>query len=243
MANLNDNDRQLIERYIDEELTIEETEAFVQRVQTDKIFAEEILAYQQAVAAIKSANRAQLKAQLQQHVQQKAPKSPRILRGWLVALAAAASFFVGWLVIGYPQPKSRSYEEAFQMYFQPANSGGIEKSTTTQLSTLDSAYLAYDNSNWQTALNLFNNIANPTPKTLYLKANTLIALNLSAQATPILYSLKNNAAFAERHEDVEWLIALCAMKTGDITPLQALSKTPTHLYVARAKELLITISK
>jgi thioredoxin-like negative regulator of GroEL len=238
MENLNNQDRQLIERYLDGLLTPQEQAAFTQRCQTDTAFADELAAYQMAVVAVKTANRAQLKAQLTQHVQKNTLKRRTLLRGWIVGLAAAASLLIGWFFFRQSAPKPISPEAAFQIAFQAAPSGGIEKSTTTQLTLLDSAYLAYDNQQWQSALSLFNKINDPKPKTLFLKANTLISLKDVDNALPILKELNSNPQLSERKEEIDWLIALCFLKKADASYLKRISEIPNHLYTLKAKALL-----
>ena len=238
MANLNENDIRLIENHLDGLLTPAEQENFAQRCLNDKIFADEVFAYQNAHDAVFAANRTQLKARLQQHAQQKTEIKPIVNRKRLFAFSAAAAVLVGWFIIGNFFPKPHNFETDFQTNFQPMSSGGIEKSTNTQLTLLDSAYLAYDNRNWETAINLFNKTNNQTPKTLFLKANAYLAHNKSENALPILYALKNNPQFSEHREDVEWLIALCLMRKGDTSELKKISQMPDHFYAGQAKKIL-----
>jgi thioredoxin-like negative regulator of GroEL len=238
MENLNNQDRQLIERYVDGLLTPEEQAAFTQRCQTDTVFADELAAFQMAVVAVKTANRAQLKAQLTQHVQKNTLKRRTLLRGWIVGLAAAASLLIGWFFIRGNAQNPSTPEEAFQTAFQAAPSGGIEKSTTTQLTLLDSAYLAYDNQQWQMALPLFDKINDPKPKTLFLKANAFMALKDVDNALPILKELNSNPQFSERKEEIDWLIALCFLKKADASYLKRISEIPNHLFAMKAKVLL-----
>jgi hypothetical protein len=238
MENLNNKDRQIIERYVDGLLTPEEQAAVTQRCQTDTAFADELTAYQRAVVAVKTANRAQLKAQLTQHVQKKTLKRRVLLRGWFVGLAAAAALLIGWFFIQQTAPKNLSHEEAFQIAFQAAPSGGIEKSTSTELSLLDSAYLAYDNQQWQTALALLNKINDPKPKTLFLKANAYLALKDVDNALPILNDLKNNPSFLDRQAEVEWLIALSALRKGDVSNIEKIANSTNHAFSAQAKKVV-----
>jgi anti-sigma factor RsiW len=243
MVNLNDEDRQLIERHLDGLLTTTEQLEFAQKCQSDEVFAAQVRAYEQAVSAVKVGNRAQLKAQLTQHVQKKKVKRMKLLRGWFVGLSAAASLVIGWFVFGHNAPKTYSYEEAFQVAFQPAHSGGIEKGAPTQTSLLDSAYQAYDNQNWQVAIALFDRLDAPKPKTLFLKANAYLAIGQPEKATPILNDLKKNPQLAERQEDIDWYLALCALRKGDTEGVQKLVAMPNHLYYARAQKLLEQIKR
>jgi hypothetical protein len=245
MTQLNDIDIQLIESHLDGLLSAEEQVSFKQRCLRDTAFANHVLGYEQAVCAIKIANRTQLKARLQQHAEQKKAESQPIslknvpvLRGWIFRFAAAASLLIGGFLFWYFQPKSQNYETAFQIAFQPMPSGGIEKSTNTQLTLLDSAYLAYDNHDWQTAIRLFDALEKSTPQTSFFKANAYLALKDTENALPLLNTLKNNTQFAERQEDVSWLVALCLMKKGDTSNILKISQTPSHLYMRQAKKVL-----
>jgi hypothetical protein len=250
MVELNDIDKRLIESHLDGELSIDEQAAFAQRCSTDAAFADEVRAYEQAVLSIKLANRSALKSKLQAHAAaQKEVKeevktvalptqNPKRLRLVIVALAAAASLLIGAFVLGYLTPKTTDYDAAFQLAFTPTDSGGVEKNSTTQLTLLDSAYLAYDNKNWQNAANLLNAIPQPTPKTLFLKANAYLALNDVDKALPILKDLQNSPLFAERKEEVEWLMALCSVKKGDVTGVQKMAEMPNHAYFAKAKKVV-----
>lgn len=245
MAQLNDTDIKLIETHLDGLLSTEEETNFTQRCLNDTVFADEVLAYQQVLTAIKAANRTQLKARLQKHAEQQKRESlpiplesSKIRRGWIVAFAAAASVLIGGLLFWYLQPKSPNYEAAFQMAFQPMPSGGDRKSTNTQLTLLDSAYLAYDNYNWKTAISLFNALEKPMPKTLFLKANAYLALNDTENALALLKTLKNNTQFVAQQDDVAWLIALCSMKKGDTSDLKKIADMPNHLHANQAKKVL-----
>lgn len=238
MENNNEKDNLLIERYFDGDLSAEEQAVFAQRRATDPSFSAEIEAYQQAITAIERAGRQQAKARLQAHSAQKTLKRRKILRGWLMGLAAAATLFIGWLVSGNFASKRVSTDEAFDTAFVPFESGGAEKGGGAVLTRVDSAYLAYDAHNWQNAAQLFDKLNNPTPKTRFLKANAYIALHDLDKAIPILNDLQSNAEFVERREQVEWLIALCQLKKGHIEALKNIANTPNHLFSKRAKDIL-----
>jgi hypothetical protein len=245
MVEINDIDRQLIESHLDGTLSAEQQAAFAERCSTDALFAAEVRAYEQAVLSVKLAKRSALKAQLQAHAAQKEVKTvslpeqnTRRLRFVIVGLAAAASLLIGAFVLGYLTPKTTDYEAAFRTAFAPTDSGGVEKSGNTQLTLLDSAYLAYDNKNWQVAVNLLNAIPQPTPKTLFLKANAYLALNNADMALPILKDLLNAPNFGERKEEIEWLMALCLVKKGDLTGVVKIAETPIHAYNMQAKKMV-----
>lgn len=248
MTNLNDNDL-LIERYFDGLLTTQEQTDFAQRRLKDTDFDREVLAYQKALDAIKIANRMRLKAQLTEHAHKNKVKRWKILRGGAYSLLAAASLVIGWFIFRDNAQKPLTYEAAFNETFKVAKSGGVEQSTNTELSLIDSAYLAYDNKDWQRSLDLLEKIKEPKSKTLFLKANAYMVLNNTEKAALILNDLKDNppnesgfrpdsANVNERQEDIEWLLSLCALRQGNTSDLQKIAKNTNHFYALQAKDLL-----
>src|SRR5688572_22012439 len=63
---MGDQDRQLIERYLAQELTSSEKSEFENRLKHDQEFAQELQAYKNAIEAVKLAQRDQLKKRVQE---------------------------------------------------------------------------------------------------------------------------------------------------------------------------------
>ena len=248
MANLNDNDRAFIERYVEDALTLTEQAEFSQRYATDMAFAAEVERYRRTLTAIQAAGRTRLKTRLQAHAaQQQAKQSPfKFIKGgssvskmrWILGASAAASILLIWFMFGYLQPQRLTFDEAFQSNFKAAQSGGIEKGGSTEHTRLDLAYAAYDNEDYQKSLMFFSQLDNLTPKSRFLQANARMALDDVNGALPILMSLQSNPDFKEQREEVDWRIALCYLKKGDITYLKNIEKASNHHFSKDAAALL-----
>jgi predicted Zn-dependent protease len=125
----------------------------------------------------------------------------------------------------------------------------LEKDGTASEKLLMEAFQAYEDGAYQKAFDLFRQLASPSDPyryndLLFYRANTLIALNRSAEAIPML-ELIIQVNETSHLTSAKWFLALAYLMNDQETKakplLEEVAKTPA--YKGKAEKLLASLSK
>jgi tetratricopeptide (TPR) repeat protein len=221
MTELNPQDIQLIERYLDGQLEGNENTIFTQRMAMDTDFKRAVESYEEAVLAVKLAGEDGITAVLKQEqaklggaqvvpINAKTPKTFSILRGSLVAAGIAALLFVGYWILDKPKTLS----PLVAAYFQPYPALGITRGDETQ-DIATEALRTYAVNDYKNAIPLLGQSFQLKKDSLLLfyKSIAYLGIGQAAQAQPILTALQGSESVPT--ESVEWYLALVYIELGD----------------------------
>ncbi len=240
----NENDIALVERYFDLELSDQEMTHFNHRLESDSNFK---ALFDREKTLIQSIRYEGLRNDLGvlKEIEKRASQ-PRTLSktlrldAWYFKVAAAIIIVVvaGRLLL----PTHEDSEELFQAYFKPyPNTFEPTMRGADEVTQRSEIFLAYDQHNYQKALEGFNEILSKgnDPAVLLLAGNANLALgNVDEAKNNFRILIKN---FDELDTQAKWFLSLCYLKEGDIDQarmmLEELGGTEIF-YANKAKELL-----
>ncbi|WP_109851450.1 tol-pal system YbgF family protein [Aquimarina sp. AU58] len=229
----------LISKYIQGTLTIEEQQEFDTLLSVDQNFRDEILFHTNLKKVVEHKdddNFRHLLSDLESNVKKK-----KTLKWWY---AAASILILLGTVYFWNTKKPMSNEELFATYFKPYRNilQPVVRSDEHK-NKISVAFNAYENGNFKKALDAFNTVLETEENdTLqFYKANALLKLNEAKKAIIILEGqseIKNS--FSEKNH---WYLAMAYLKVDQLNKakeqLELLIKIPDSEYKKEeAKELL-----
>lgn len=240
----NENDIALVERYFDQELSDQEITSFNQRLESDSNFKalfdrEKMLIHSIRYEGLR--NDLGVLKQIEKRASQNNPPTKSLrLDSWYFKAAAVIIIVViaGRVLL----PRQEDSEELFQNYFKPyPNTFEPTLRGSDDVTQRSEAFLAYEQHNYQKAVEGFNEILKNgnEPAVLLLAGNANLALGNVEEA-------KNNFRilikdFDDLDTQAKWFLSLCYLKEGDIDQakmmLEELGGTEIF-YADKAKELL-----
>lgn len=240
-----ENDIDLVERYFDAELNMEEMENFSTRVAHDEAFKSLVQREKIIIGAIRSQglqDNLQYLKSIEEKIQgnQSSPTVPRIRNWYYYAAAAVVTLLISVTYLLLPSQHTTeelfaSYFTAYPNVFEPTMRG------TNMATTRTEAFQAYEHKNYEKARELFTTLlaAEKDPEVLLLLGNSNLMLGHTAEARQNLVTLIQD--FDDLDIPAKWYLSLCYLKSGDRENarkmLEELGETEVS-YASKAKELL-----
>ncbi len=225
----------LIERYLDEDLTREELEMFSRKLKEDTEFSQLYYEMDRFVEGIRrSASQTSMEeklARLEQSLPVKKNQSEgsgtqvrrlwRGVRDYKYAIAASISVLIAAAIIFFNPFYSGKMGpvQLADMYFEPFENagGGIKRSADEEKELLQEALLAYDQGNYVSAIGLFNEIPVTDEnrlEVLMYAGNAYLATGQTAQAKEMFTNIiEDNMGLVIQ---AKWYLSLCYLKEGDV---------------------------
>jgi TolA-binding protein len=234
-------DIDLIERYFDNALSAEETEALRVRVKNDrefqKLFDRETL----LVKAIKYEGAARDLAFLKGVEQSIGGKETTVKKNTWYYYAAAASVAILALAVLIPSGKVTP-ETLYAEYFQPhPNNFDVTLRGESENDLRNRAFQAYEQGNYQAAASLFTELlkTDQDAGALMLLGNSHLMLGKTELAKQNFSDIINN--FDDLDTAGKWYLSLSHLRDGEIDEARTLLKevgSARSPYADRARELL-----
>ncbi|GAA0872897.1 hypothetical protein GCM10009117_20440 [Gangjinia marincola] len=235
---------ELIERYFEQKLTVEEQAEFDALLKNDTAFSKEVDFRNDVKQAINLNKREEQKALLQGFEEElnnattsQQSTTPKI---WLVAASIVALIAVG--IYGALQFSSQSPDELYLAYYEPYENvvKPIERGEVSE-DAVTKAFAAYEMENYQFAIKQFDSLYTITNEGYYLlyQANAYMALDQYDQAIPLLE--KHIALKDDFQPKSLWYLGLSYLKTerADMAkPLFELLVSNNGYKAAKSKEIL-----
>lgn len=234
----------LIEKYLNDELTTEEKQGVDRRLATDKALADEFTRRQTAHKALDYLVAKNLKAQLQElEEQEKIIPIARKRRSLWAGLSVAASVLLlaGFFYLLFPHGKMTNPELAASYYEMPDfNSRGGEAALPGQ-ELLTSGLAALQNSEYAAAVAAFESIPENDPYYLTAQYYLAHALYLTGQYERAAEKFAGVAAANDLRyrEEAEWygLLSCLAQNADCSAPLNDLVSNAGHAYHHQALKI------
>ncbi|SFU20184.1 hypothetical protein SAMN04489724_0262 [Algoriphagus locisalis] len=198
----------LIDGYLSNSLTALQKQEFNKLMSEDQQFAEEVAFHEKMKVAIRLEERERLKARFNTLDPQSNTK-----KMWWYAAAAILFFgIMGWW--GSAQ-FSRDSENLYYSYFEPYPNvvEPIVRSDAEQSGLSAQAFAWYEKGEYEKANDAFATLFEENQKAadLFYQAISLMALDRSAEAIPLLEQQKEEDSF---YEAAQWYLALAYLKEG-----------------------------
>ena len=238
------NSQELIEKYVNGEMSDAERKAFEDNLTDDTKLANELLSYQKSRLAIKAAIRQEIREDtgkaLQDWKNKKKRRTRRIYR-WSIAAtillitAIGISFFIG-------NKQTVSPDQLFAAHFELPKVSNI-RTNSSDHPIFEQAVTAFYEKSFTTVLDLLSPQA--TDPDISLSSDALImlgvshlALNNLSQAINVLQKVDSSGSL---YQDAEWYLALAYLKNGQTNEakqiLGKIAQTPRHFKRQEAKEI------
>ena len=232
---------ELIEKYVQNNLSSKEKIRFDELFKSDIDFKEEAIFQinlKKAIIIEDESNFRNLISDLEYKANK--PKQKRSYIKWL----AAASIL---LLLSLPflnRFNKTSYNELFAQNFEPYRNviQPIERNSNVQ-DEKELAFTAYEKGDYDTAITLFSNLYNSTKEPYYLfyKANALLKLDKADEAVPLLLEhLRSNDTLTEK---TYWYLALSYLKLNDEENVKKNLKIIIENKKYKSKEALKLLNK
>ncbi|MEO1053650.1 MAG: hypothetical protein AAFX87_23645 [Bacteroidota bacterium] len=216
---LSEGDKTLIEKYLDADLSDQESEAFEQKMTDSKEFAEEVKLSTGVLNAIASHQKQALRTELR-NMYDEAKQEGTILKNtrakywpWI----AAASILLILTVLYFIQPGSINHEQIYTSYYKayPAS----PNTRSVQVEKYDVAMEAYRKEDYETALAGFQALgegADFDAKTYIFIGNCELNLGQGSEAVKTFEKVINEGSQLEK-QYAYWYLALAHLKSGDVS--------------------------
>lgn len=251
---ISDQDRLLIEKYLDKKLTETELLTFDKRLE-DPDFADEVKLYTKAVQAILAFGDEKMKAMLKAE-DEKFPIVIQPLKGnssgnsqhkkittmWRRWLIAACFLLVSVSLVWFGTNRNTDNAgKVFATYFKPyPNYEKPNSRNGTTKNNLEKAYAAYDNGDYQLALTYFETSSPSQYDAQFFQANAYLAIDQAEKAIPILEKLSRDSAF-KWQQQAEWYLVLALSERSDKTEVKRLiekiCQNTNHPYYSESKKI------
>lgn len=257
---MTENDKLIIEKYLDNSLSLAEQQVFDQRLE-DPVFAKEVKLYKEAVQAIYALGDDKLKALLQeeeakiappQYSKQFVPKIPTKLAKsywWAMAASLLVLLSVGyWFFNQKPIEQAQTKEALFAANFEPYKNYNDNivrgKKDTALTSIIVKALEAYNENDYKSFLTYFEKADNPSKDALFLMGNAYLGIGEPLKAIPIFDKIAADST--DPHQlQAEWYLALTYLKAGNTEGcrilLEKIKAKPNHPKREKAESLLIQL--
>lgn len=273
MAELEEEDIQLIVKYLNGSLTTAESLLFEQRRQNDALFRTELVAYEEAKLAAFVGGKSRIKSILQDEATkykrentEKEEKYAKIvpMRAWILR-GVAAAVLIGILfgVLNYFTSTKIDTAQLFANNFKPFDNEIItnfrgdrdslkvdpvfqqrHERATIQLAA--QAFEFYNAKNYDESLTYFNKITTPDDTLTLYKANILLSLGKIEDAKKLFINLQNQGK-GNTQSLAEWYLALILLKENNLESSRKLifklANSDNHPFKKEAIELERQIRK
>lgn len=232
------NEQELIERYIEGNLSSNELQDFETRREHDPSFRKSVEYHLSIRKVITEENRAEFKDTLRKLEATKSTAKHSSRTWWAVAatlLLAVSSYFI-WLQ-GTPSPE-KLFAKNFEPYrniVQPVVRGEVSEDLKTK------AFVAYETGDFSKAALLFSELFEEEnePYALFYEANAQLATDNNAKAISLLTQYLESPR--KLTNIAQWYLALAYLKEGNMIEvkerLQKIIDTKTHGH-SEATEIL-----
>lgn len=228
---------ELLERYFERQLSVDEQKIFQNYLDSDASFAEEFSFQKNVKQAITLNERTELKQKLQSFEHSKKAKSSSLK--WLVAASIVILLGGGFWFINQSPNTIDLYNEYYQSYPNVV-APTVRGENKTDLKSM--AFYEYDSRNYQKAYELFSNlyVTNKEDYALFYSSLSLIELDKPKEAIALMdaFDLNKNNRFTPFFK---WYKSLSYLKIGEkekaIELLQSLSENQNPQQ-AQARKLL-----
>ena len=235
---------EVIEAYLNNELTEETQKLFNQWAIEDDSFLDEIELHRQLAGELKNTDRLEFRSLLQeaekQHVKQSQIRRfapPRLLRiaAAIIVMAAIASPFLYYYMQSSP-------DKLFKAYYASYETSMISRGEN-EAQSLDSALIAYENKDFSTALITFQRLLSENKENdaaTFFCAMCQMELGDFSAAINLYNKLiedANNLFVEQSH----WYISLAYLKLGDLEKAKAhlkILQAGSNPYSLKAEELI-----
>ena len=244
---LNEKDLDMIQRYLDGDLTEADDVQLKSRLD-DQEFKEELLFQAQMVDALEEYDYLQIKEELtSDNVTTSTPTpNPSKSSPWkwvLLLLGLGSLLYLGWLGYqdGRQDAQTTQFAELVDRYSTPYPVTQLERGVTTDASQkIPSGMEAYANENWQEALKGFDRLEPQIPQVLLYKANCHIQLKDYKEALAQLSAI--NTDKEDIIQNKEWYQAISHLGNSNQSDakriLSAISANRNHLFYNKSINLL-----
>ncbi|RNC86798.1 MAG: hypothetical protein ED556_05080 [Winogradskyella sp.] len=232
-----------IERFLNGEMSAEETKAFETKIASDVLLAKEIEAEKTARAFVNLAGRMTLKEQLEIFESEMKPGSRRVLPLWIkrglrIAAILIVSFGIYQFTVGQKVNTSEVYETYFLDYDAPSNLRGSYEDVL-----FNNAFDHYRRENFDEAINAFNALNAVTSNTIvhfytamsYLSQDSPDYKKAMSQLDMVLETHNN---YSQQARWYKALILLQQNQKDDALELMDYILANQHYKYQQAKEIL-----
>ncbi len=237
--NKSENDKELIEEYLDDSLNEEKKQLFKNRLADSKSFADEVELQSTMIATIKMEERKLLKSELKEQAIRLRPFTAKRTSRKLYYIAAAITSLV--VVFYFLLPKSDSL---FEAYYVPFPENPIVRSESNISNDYHKAMNYYSRGEYDKALEVFNLIKSSAGQEeilLYI-GNCYLSLDQPQEAIQSFKSLIEDANNEVIKVHAEWFLALSFLESGGLEEskriLRQIKGDERNQYRQKASELL-----
>lgn len=233
-----------IERYLQDELSLSEKEAFEEKIKQDPLLAREVENHRTAIFLIKAGSIQTLKGKLEQYSEYN-PSTKKtssvIFQKWYVWAAAASVAIIISVLLLRPYD-TKDPDELFIAYFQaPATDRQILRGDSTTDVKIQ-AFVSYEQGQYKEALAVFEKVLNEQPhdEILFYAAAAALADGQSEKAISYLNALLKEPTTLYRSR-AQWYLSLAYLKDGESEKSKSLLNDlvkQAGSYQERAKNLL-----
>ncbi len=215
------NNFDLIDKYFENSLNPQERVAFNELLKTDQAFQDEFTFQKNLKVAIKASNQDLIKEKLQHcenKIQNKRKVLPLYKKWWFVSTIAASIVLLLWISF-YNSP---SPETIYVDHFKPYRNVvmPVVRGENNEMSIKQSAFVAYENGNYNKALHLFNDAPGLKKETSsFYQAMCYMALDKPTKAIlllkPIADSSIANDEVKNLNQLANWYLGLAYLNNND----------------------------
>lgn len=211
------SNEELIEHYFSNVLSREERLEFNNRYEQDKTFKDEVDFLENLKVVSEGEDSQNFKSQLKGFEKEYQNTSETSnTKAWLKPLLAVAAILIIALSINFGRNRSVDETKLFDTYFEPSKNvtQPIIRSDGNE-NTLNDAFIAYNSSNYQEALTLFNNVYRDSKQSelLFYEGNALLALEKPKEA---IEKFNQHLTFSDSLVNrSHWYLALSYLKSKD----------------------------
>ena len=213
-----ENDIELLERFVNNTLSAEERASVAKRLEQDSSFKQLLADLKLLQEGIRANSREELKT-LFQEIEMSLPGSmpdAKVVswKPWLIGIAASIVLIAAAIAI-WPQQKSN--EELFAKYFEPYPNvimptvrGDLEADTTL----MAKAYRAYDRGDYEKAIRFFEQVGVKDEGVYMYMGNSYLAIDSTEKAITCFEKVISD--FDAFDDQAEWYLGLALLKKDQI---------------------------
>jgi len=242
--NRDENDIDLIDKYLREELSGNALQDFEHRLATDTDFAQQVDWHQRLVSGIKKQSQREIKSYLQSLEEQEKTTNEKKtvpMNYWKFAIAASVVLLIiaaFWVYLFQPAPR-----DLFAQYYEPyPNVEATVERNEQDTDAYTQAFRWYEDGAYEKATSAFQQLIQENPtETLYFYAGlTALERNLPKAALTHFENVITNHE-NKYYQQALWYAALTAIKQKDIKRAKAYLQTLSDkggFYGNKAEQLL-----
>jgi tetratricopeptide (TPR) repeat protein len=237
---------ELIERYLDGELSQNELNNFEAQLKIDEELQAVIELHKEVDMAISQSDVIELREQLgaiaEKHKEQENATPKRSIRrfAWLAAASVAALLVVTVFLNQQPQNNSQLFQDNYTAWSGPDN---VRAASDMQDAAISEAIELYKDENYQEALSKFNLILNDSPDNnmirLYASISQIESGKLDEAENNLNVIIDSKDIFYTEH--AQWYLALASISKGNMKNAKAILQniiSENTSYSEDASELL-----